>query len=182
MDVLAGVLMGPTLCAAVRRAHTGGKLLTSGGAAPMVRTGSSDDVVGAHMVGGDLEAAGEALEATRVMLARFPTSRQQIALSSSRGRWLVRTGRLDEAILELCDGLDLCETIGRPGERLELLAALVDAHEGRGDLAAALRTLRTLHVATTQQNDRAADRRADLVSSSATPPATRSSTSTTSSV
>jgi diguanylate cyclase (GGDEF)-like protein len=122
-------------------------------------------VVGAHMVGGDLEAAGEALEATRVMLTRFPTSRQQIALSSFRGRWLVRTGRLDEAVLEICDGLDLCETIGRPGERLELLAALVDAHEGRGDLAAALRTLRELHVATTQQNDRAADRRADLVSS-----------------
>jgi len=45
MDVLAGVLMGPTLCAAVRRAHTGGNVLTSGGAAPMVRTGSSDDVV-----------------------------------------------------------------------------------------------------------------------------------------
>jgi len=31
--------------------------------------------------------------------------------------------------------------------------------------ATSLRTLRTLHVATTQQNDRAADRRADLVSS-----------------
>jgi diguanylate cyclase (GGDEF)-like protein len=122
-------------------------------------------VVGAHMVGGDLEAAGEALEATRVMLARFPTSRQQIALCSFRGRWLVRTGRLDEAILELCDGLDLCERIGRPGERLELLAALVDAHEGRGDLAAALRSLRELHLLTTQQNDRAADRRADLLSS-----------------
>ena len=122
-------------------------------------------VVGAHMVGGDLAAAGEALDATRVMLARFPTSRQQIALSSFRGRWLVRSGRLDEAILELCDGLDLCEAIGRPAERLEMLAALVDAHEGRGDLAAALRTLRELHLATTQQHDRAADRRADLLSS-----------------
>ncbi|PVU81892.1 hypothetical protein DDP54_01355 [Cellulomonas sp. WB94] len=122
-------------------------------------------VVGAHMVGGDLEAAGEALEATRVMLARFPTSRQQIALAGFRGRWLVRSGRLDEAVLELCDGLDRCEAIGRPAERLEMLAALVDAHEGRGDLAAALRTLRELHLATTQQHERAADRRADLLSS-----------------
>ncbi|MGV8976577.1 MAG: diguanylate cyclase [Cellulomonas sp.] len=122
-------------------------------------------VIGAQMVGGDLEAAGETLEATRAMLACFPTSRQQIALSSFRGRWLVRSGRLDEAVLELCDGLDLCEAVSRPAERLEMLAALTDAHEGRGDLAAALRTLRELHLATIQQHDRAADRRADLLSS-----------------
>ncbi|MGW6131275.1 tetratricopeptide repeat-containing diguanylate cyclase [Cellulomonas sp. NPDC055163] len=136
-------------------------------AAGLARTGIDARlaVVGAHMHAGDLEAAGQALEGTHAMLRTFPSARQELQYHGLRGRWLVRSGRLDEAVLALCDGLDLCAELDRPGERIELLAALVDAHEGRGDLPSALSALRELHELTLQQGDAIADRRALLLSS-----------------
>ncbi|WP_024288869.1 tetratricopeptide repeat-containing diguanylate cyclase [Cellulomonas sp. KRMCY2] len=122
-------------------------------------------VVGAHLVANDLDAAGTVLEATRAMLARFPTARQQLTLHRVRAGWLVRTGRHDEAVLEVCDGLDLCEELARPGERLELLRTLVAAHEGCGDPIAALRTLHEVYDLTIQQSRAVAERRAVLLSS-----------------
>jgi diguanylate cyclase (GGDEF)-like protein len=122
-------------------------------------------VVGAHMLAGDLEAAGLALDGTAAMLRSFPSTRQQIAHHGLRGRWLVRVGRLDEAVLEIVDGLDLCAELDRPSERIELLTSLVDAHEGRGDLRSALTTMREVHELTLELGDATADRRAQLLSS-----------------
>jgi diguanylate cyclase (GGDEF)-like protein len=136
-------------------------------AAGLARTGIDARlaVVGAHLHAGDLESAGRALTGTQAMLRAFPSRRQALDYHGLRGRWLVRTGLLDEAILELCDGLDLCAELDRPGERIELLTTLVEAHEGRGDLHAALTTLREVHELTLQQGDAIADRRAMLLSS-----------------
>ncbi|MEP7763804.1 GGDEF domain-containing protein [Sanguibacter sp. 25GB23B1] len=122
-------------------------------------------VVGAHMLAGDLEAAGLALDGTAAMLQSFPSTRQQISHHGLRGRWLVRVGRLDEAVLEIFDGLDLCAELDRPGERIELLTSLVDAHEGRGDLRSALTTMREVHELTLELGNATADRRAQLLSS-----------------
>ncbi|MCL3860282.1 GGDEF domain-containing protein [Actinotalea sp. K2] len=122
-------------------------------------------VVGALMIAGDLPAAGRVLDTTRAMLERFPTSRQQLVLHRVRSGWLVRLGRHDEAVLELCDGLDLAEELDRPAERLELLRTLVEAHEGRGDVVGALRTLHEVHDLTVRRSDAVAERRAVLLSS-----------------
>ena len=122
-------------------------------------------VVGALMLAGDLDAAGQALEGTGAMLASFPSTRQAIAFHGLRGQWLVRVGRLDEAVLTLFDGLDLCAELDRPSERIELLTSLVDAHEGRGDLRSALTTMREVHRLTVDLGDATADRRAQLLSS-----------------
>lgn len=116
------------------------------------------------MLAGDLPAAGRALDGTQTMLTSFPSPRQEIAYHGLRGRWLVKVGRLDEAVLTIVDGLDLCAELDRPGERIELLTSLVDAHEGRGDLRSALTTMREVHELTLQLGDATAERRAQLLS------------------
>ena len=122
-------------------------------------------VVGALMVAADHEGARQALDSTAAMLASFPMSRQQLAFAVVRGRWLVRTGQLDAAVLELCEGLDLCDDLNRPAERIELLTLLVESHEGRGDVAAALSTLHDVHDLTVAQSEAVATRRGVLLSS-----------------
>ncbi|WP_331955539.1 GGDEF domain-containing protein [Pengzhenrongella sp.] len=122
-------------------------------------------VVGALMLTGDLEAAGKAISSARAMLNRFPSTRQEIAYRIVRCRWLVRTVQLDLAVLEVCDGLDLCEELNRPSERIELLKSLVDAYEGRGEIEAALHALHEVHDLTAHQSEVLAERRAELLSS-----------------
>lgn len=122
-------------------------------------------VVGALLLAGDLDTAGQVLDATAAMLASFPSMRQEITFHGLRGRWLLAVGRLDEAVLTLFDGLDLCAELDRPSERIELLTTLVDAHERRGDLRSALTTMREVHQLTLDLGDATADRRAQLLSS-----------------
>ncbi|GEN79379.1 GGDEF domain-containing protein [Actinotalea fermentans] len=122
-------------------------------------------VVGAHILAGDLAAAGVTLEAARAMVERFPTRNGQLAIHREAARWLVLTGRHDEAVAEVEAGLALCETLDRPGERVELLRSLVAAHEGRDDAPAALGALHELHELTVRLADAVAERRSALLSS-----------------
>ncbi|PFG35177.1 GGDEF domain-containing protein [Sanguibacter antarcticus] len=122
-------------------------------------------VVGALVLAGDLKAAGLALDGTAAMLQTFPSTRQDLSYHGLRGRWLVHVGRLDEAVLTIVDGLDLCAELDRPSERIDLLTTLVDAYEGRGDLRSALTTMREVHELTLELGDATADRRAQLLSS-----------------
>ncbi|WP_165372674.1 tetratricopeptide repeat-containing diguanylate cyclase [Pengzhenrongella frigida] len=122
-------------------------------------------VIGALMVGSDRDATSRALELTRSMLDRFPTVRQELAYRVVRGRWLVDTGQYDAAVLELCGGLDICDELTRPAERIELLKSLVEAHEGRRETSAALSTLHEVYDLTIQQERAVAERRAVLLSS-----------------
>lgn len=122
-------------------------------------------VVGAHLLAGDLAAAGATLEAARAMVERFPTRSGRLAVHRETARWLVLVGRHDDAVAEVGEGLALCETLDRPGERVELLRALVAAHEGRGDAGAALAALHELHQLTVRLADAVAERRSALLSS-----------------
>lgn len=122
-------------------------------------------VVGAQVLAGDLTAAGVTLDAARAMVERFPTNGARLAMHRETARWLVLAGRYDEAIVEVQEGLALCETLDRPVERTDLLQSLVDAHEGRGDLAAALSALHELHELTVDLAETVAQRRSALLSS-----------------
>ncbi|MHA3947293.1 GGDEF domain-containing protein [Cellulomonas bogoriensis] len=122
-------------------------------------------VVGAHMVAGDLPAAGKVLQATRAMLVRFPAPRQLLALHRVRGRWLVRCGEPLEAVEVLTEGLRLCDELDRPGERPELLRTLVTAHEDLDQTVEALERLHELYELTIRRNQAVAERRAELLSS-----------------
>ncbi|WP_149202027.1 tetratricopeptide repeat-containing diguanylate cyclase [Actinotalea subterranea] len=136
-------------------------------AAGLARTGVDARlaVAGAHLVEGDLAAAGAVLGATAAMLDRFPSPRQQLVLHLVRTRWLVLSGRHGEAIEDVERGLELCDDLGRPTERLELLRTLVDAHEGAGDVVAALARLHEVDALRIQQSEAVAERRAVLLSS-----------------
>ncbi len=122
-------------------------------------------VVGAHLLAGDLAAAGTTLDAARAMVDRFPTRSGRLSVHRETARWLVLVGRHDDAVAEVREGLALCETLDRPVERVELLASLVAAHEGRGDAPAALEALHELHQLTVRLAEAVAERRSALLSS-----------------
>lgn len=122
-------------------------------------------VVGAQVLAGDLEAAGRTLTAAAAMVDRFPTRSGRLSVHRERARWLVLVGRHDDAVAEVRAGLALCETLDRPAERVDLLESLVAAHEGRGDLEAALTTLHELHDLTVRLAEEVAERRSALLSS-----------------
>ncbi len=122
-------------------------------------------VVGAHVLAGDLTAAGTTLEAARAMVERFPTRSGRLSVHRETARWLVLMSRYDDAVAEVHEGLALCESLDRPGERVELLHSLVAAHEGRGDATAALDALHDLHQLTVRLTDAVAERRSALLSS-----------------
>ena len=120
-------------------------------------------VVGAHLILGDLVAAGSVLDAADRMLAQFPAVRQQLALHRARAQWLVLSRRYTEAVQTAEAGLAVCQ--GRPAERIELLRTIVEAHEGAGDIVSALRRLHELHDLTTELSAGLAERRAVLLGS-----------------
>ena len=122
-------------------------------------------VVGAHLLAGDVEAAGTVLAAARAMADRFPAARQRLALHRETAAWLVLVGRHDDAVREATEGLELCAALERPGERIALLRVLVSAHERRGALAQALAALHELHELTVRLADSVAERRSALLSS-----------------
>jgi diguanylate cyclase (GGDEF)-like protein len=122
-------------------------------------------VVGAHLLAGELEAAGRTLEAARTMVERFPTRSGRLSVHRETARWLVLVGRHDDAVAEVQAGLALCESLERPAERVDLLESLVAAHEGRGDLPAALAALHELHDLTVRLAAEVAERRSALLSS-----------------
>lgn len=122
-------------------------------------------VVGAHLVSGDLEAAGVTLRATTTMQTRFPAPRQQLALHRVRAAWLAQTGRCADAIDEVDVGLRMCDVLDRPADRVELLRTRVDALERSGDVVGALGTLHELHDLTVELGEAVAARRAVLLSS-----------------
>jgi len=120
-------------------------------------------VVGAHLILGDLTAAGAVLDAAEHMLSRFPAVRQELALRRARAQWLVLSRRYTEAVAVAETGLAVCQA--RPAERIELLRTVVEAHEGAGDVVSALRRLHELHDLTTELSAGLAERRAVLLGS-----------------
>jgi diguanylate cyclase (GGDEF)-like protein len=122
-------------------------------------------VVGAHVLAGDLAAAGDVLDAARDMCERFPNARLRLALHRETARWLLLVERPADAIAEAREGLTACETLERPGERIELLRVVVAAHEALGQVDAALAALHELHDLTVRLSDSVAERRSALLSS-----------------
>lgn len=122
-------------------------------------------VVGAHLLAGDLTSAGVTLDAARAMVDRFPTRSGRLSVHRETARWLVLVGRHADAVTEVREGLALCETLDRPGERVDLLRSLVAAHEGLGDATAALDALHELHQLTVRLTEAVAERRSALLSS-----------------
>jgi diguanylate cyclase (GGDEF)-like protein len=117
----------------------------------------------AHALAGDVDACWRLLDAAALMLARFPSTGQQLSLHRIRAVLLSTAGRFDEAVAEARAGMVLCEGLRRPAERMELLRVLADAHEALGDPVAALAALRELHGLTARLGDAQAERRAALL-------------------
>lgn len=134
-------------------------------AAGLSRTGVDARLTAAvaHLLAGDLDAAGGVLGAVAAMLTRFPSTGQQLTLHRVRAGLLLQTGRLADAVTEARAGIAVCDALSRPAERMELLRVLADAHEELGDPVAALAALRELHELTVRMGDAQAERRATLL-------------------
>lgn len=117
----------------------------------------------AHLLAGDAEAADAVLAAAGSMLARFPSTGQQLSLHRIRAGQLLSAGRYADAVAEAGAGMVVCDALRRPAERMELLRVLADAREALGDAVAALAALRELHELTVRMGDTQAERRAALL-------------------
>ncbi len=93
------------------------------------------------------EAEGKLAEAERTLRALLPGRRQlrgRIKLTTTLVQLasvLRKQGRNDEALVFLNEAWGYAENLA-PASKLHVLDALTDTHEARGDLAAALKTLR----------------------------------------
>jgi len=117
----------------------------------------------AHMAGGDLDAAEEALTAAEAALPRVAARYLTIRYHAALGRLRRLRGDHAGAVATLHEGLLLTEQSLRPMERADVLLELVQVHEDAGDLRAALDTHRRYHEAVMAQRDQAAERRGIVV-------------------
>lgn len=114
----------------------------------------------ALLLAGDLDAAHERLDEASRIYARSGTSHLATELTVVRSRLHRATGRTQDAVDALEGALRATAEYLRSGDRLQVLAELVDVHEERGDLAAALALHRELLTVTLAHREESAERRA----------------------
>lgn len=157
-DLARAIAAGAASIAAEARAHA---RLEEGNARILADT----LVQGARalLVAGDLAGAAELLAEAVPLHEQLRTPRLTVSVTVTRAKMHRMQGEGEQAVEVLHEGLRAAEALVRGGERVQLLAELVDVHEEQGDLALALATHRELLRATLQHRGESAERRARLL-------------------
>ncbi|KGM09819.1 diguanylate cyclase [Cellulomonas bogoriensis] len=110
-----------------------------------------------------VDEAGRALDEAEGLLTQGETTHFRLRLTATRGRWHRHRGDLTSAIREIERGLRDSSARARAYARATLLDELVRIHEERGAYKDALAAHRELLLATLEQRDDAAERRARVL-------------------